>query len=139
MKLNLGPEIDREGAVIIEKFVEAGWTQEDTAFVTRTLGGVRQHLVIIPRLLWYTADEDIPQVVVWYALRCAWDASEEDIREIHAPAMVEWLKAVGLTPFKDEDAGMLTHFRRLPDQEWPTFDCYVNPSYPKGLWENHTL
>lgn len=143
MKLNLGPEIDREIARIIEKFVEAGWTQKDTGFATRNAGGLEMDVVVAPKLLWYRADEKIDQAVVWHGLRFSWKCPVEAIREVQAPAMRDWLQSVGLTPFKDEDVrGLLTCFRERPDDdfgEWHSYECWVNPDYPDGKWANHAL
>jgi len=145
VKLNLGPEIDRATACIMAKFVEDGWTQEDIGFAWRKIGDVEVNVVVAPKLLWYKADEEIPQAVVWYGLRFSWRCPVEEIEQLQAGAMMGWLKSVGLPPFKDEDVrGLLTRFKERfdlddEDSEYHTYECWVNPDYPEGKWDNHTL
>ena len=146
MKLNLGPEIEREIADIMDKFEADGWTKEDLNYAWKEDGDgdcISQSVTVTPMLLYYTADLDIPQVVVWYQLRFAWLTDLDEVEKLMAQAMVTKLKAWGLTPFHDQDVELLGHFRYLVRQEaaegWTTYACAVNPSYPKGLSENHTL
>ena len=140
MKLNLGPEINREVADIMAKFEADGWTKEDLNFAWKDDS---QSVTVLPRLLYYTADMDIPQVVIWYQLRFAWREDRDEVIEMMAEAMVSRLKAWGLAPFHDQDADLLGYFRYLVRQEevegWMTYACAVNPSYPEGKSENHVL
>ena len=52
------------------------------------------------------------------------------------------LNAIGLKPFKDEDAGGNGKIFVKQRKDMPGYViayCYVNPDFPEGWWENHTL
>ncbi len=74
--------------------------------------------------------------VPWICVRVCFE-SEVQEREI-----LKWLvskfKEIEYPPFMDEDA-TFNHFRKTERRGFNDFEMYVNPSYPEGMWENHTL
>ena len=53
----------------------------------------------------------------------------------------EWTKKLPWKPFYDEDATFgIYRMKTSPySRDWTQYVFYVNPDYPDGWWENHTL
>ena len=52
--------------------------------------------------------------------------------------MVENFKGINYRPFMDEDATW-NYFAKEERKGYTKYKMYVNPDYPEGYWENHTL
>ena len=149
MKINIGKVTELEIISIINKLEKKGFNQVDEAYLEvecpieihpdaknenyrNTLG-----VVLYPELLEYREDGEYV-ITPWICAKIELESLDENIeREI-----VKWLKSTleetKLTPFKDEDsfAGCSTRHR---GKGYSIIKLYINPDYPDGYWENHTL
>jgi hypothetical protein len=166
--VNISPELDQEIEDLIDAlckdseceqidfgYVEAKmpfevWPDSQNQDFKNKLG-----LVFYPELLSYgdPVRKGLVQRVPWIACRLelssessAWVNGNEDqgiTRKLLA-RIIEKLKGAGYQPFMDEDA-VWNHWKRETrngsgtDYKYVEYTCYVNPSYPKGHWENHVL
>ena len=99
-------------------------------------------IVFYPELLSYgNPDKKSESVTVpWIACRITVDSTNDDKLVIE---LLKWiadrLKEINYKPFMDEDA-YFNHWKKdLSHKDFKEYTCYVNPSYPEGWWENHTL
>lgn len=80
------------------------------------------------------------QLTPWVVCRTEIEngSKHEEIKKI-----LEWLKnkiveSTKLKPFQDEDA-YLMYWKSEEANGYTKYSCYINPSYPDGWWENHTI
>ena len=111
-------------------------------------------LVMYPELLSYTdhyIDRGNPEVdkagsrnykaknvtVPWICVRFELEGDQTIARDL-CKWVVQKFKAINYYPFMDEDAAY-NHFSKEERRGYTKYKMYVNPSYPEGMWENHTL
>jgi len=76
--------------------------------------------------------------VPWICVRFEIEGEFPEIKDL-LKWMISKFKEAGYPPFMDEDA-TFNHFKKEERRGGYTqFKMYVNPSYPEGMWENHTL
>jgi hypothetical protein len=75
--------------------------------------------------------------VPWICVRFELEG-EQPIAKDLCKWLVQKFKDIGYYPFMDEDAAY-NHFAKDERRGYTKYKMYVNPSYPEGLWENHTL
>jgi len=132
MIFDLSKQIDIDTIKIIKLLMKFDWVQKDEALMAHK--DFRSGVVIFPKLLYYNQDK-IDQVHVW--MQCRFESTEEEVKN-----MVDYFRGIfekfDFKPFKDEDAhrGNFTLRKRLPFTE---ASFYLNPDYPSGYWENHTI
>ena len=147
MDINIQPEIDREIEGIMKKLQDKDpnfkWS-DDHYFEVKTpfLINVdakneewrtKLGLVFYPELLSYN-NQTTPWICVRFELE-GYDS--ETVRDL-CKWLVQKFKDVGLYPFMDEDSTW-NYFRMEEKRGYTKYKMFVNPSYPKGYWENHTL
>ena len=167
-KINIAPELDAEIEELISKLCSTdGCEQVDTGYVEMKMPSEvwpdsknedfknKIGLVFYPELLSYGDPDKSGSVqrVPWIAVRLnlsnessAWvrDQEDQDVTSTMLDTIIKKLEAAGYKPFMDEDA-FWSHWKRETkggDSKTYTnvdYTCYVNPSYPKGHWENHTI
>lgn len=165
MKVNLNNEIEKEIQDLIDKLCENGsYKQVDECIIEVDLPFVvnpnsksddwkkRIYVIFYHELLSYRAnyfDEDptktyrkrdfVDFITPWICCRIELEGrrSIEDERRV-CDSYVKNLKKIGYSPFTDEDASHL-HWRRTEQNGWVKLECFVNPDYPNGWWENHVL
>jgi hypothetical protein len=140
MKTNLKQEIEKDMDFIIDKFLSIpglGWKREDCYYITRKMesGDIKLSIVFYPQILHYRENEE-NKSVVW--IRCRVYSTNNSDFTI-ANQIKEDIKLTGLKPFYDEDAWKNIFTRPLTDTESTQFSFFMNPDYPNGYWENHTI
>lgn len=153
-KTDLAPEMANEIEELIVKLCDKGANREDTHYITYdtpyeiTPGSAHpKHLGIVfyTDLISYSDTEDKNKAVgyvlqPWIACRISLDnveRSHEDVKTI-LDWVVKKVEEIGLKPFMDEDASY-NHWNRKEASDYTEYTMYVNPSYPDGVWENHTI
>jgi hypothetical protein len=160
MKLNLHSYLQTEldNLVTIMRNCD-GWKQIDcyTFESTKLFGGKEIILVFYPELLTYgyvyfegagvydngknRKSED--WTTPWIACRVELEG-EQNTPWHHdvLKELKEWAKEkLPWQPFFDEDAcyGIYSRQCSAYSRDWTEYIFYINPDYPKGWWENHTL
>ena len=97
-------------------------------------------IVVIPRILYYSDRSNRgDQAVVW--MKCRFESQSSDDLEIMIKHIKEEvIPKLPWKPFYDEDAHRNNFSRPHQDRhgDWIA-GFYLNPDYPKGWWENHTI
>jgi len=148
MKTDISREIYKEIEGLISKLVseykddtkqiDEMYIEMSTEMRERSIG-----LVFYPKLLTYGnggSRGNGPKVVPWICVRMEFedgDQATEDIRDI-LKWIIERFKKISYSPFKDEDASH-GYFTKETRRGWTKYSMYVNPDFPEGQWENHTL
>jgi len=156
MDLNLAEWIDSDLAKVGDMLKNVGFKQIDNHAYeidvqTIAHGGKVEgtykpfFIVIYPKLLTYAEIPSKARTKKGYAIT-PWIACRVTMYDMFMPEMLEnnirLLESVILKlpirPFKDEDAfkGMFT---KVQDGEMYTLTFYLNPAYPNGWWDNHTI
>lgn len=149
MKQDISTQTDQEIGEIIKKLKDNGWEQEDISYISKLVNNKKIEMVLYPELLSYYSDYDRRYVTVpWICVKYEYyldDMKKGDISKnsltITEGATNEMIKAfedIGIKPFYDEDAPQ-RHFNINRHLDEITLKMYVNPSYPNGIWQNHTL
>jgi hypothetical protein len=129
MNTDISKTTDKEIQEIIEKLKAIGYKQEDECYVSKGKLG----LVLYPALLCYSN-----AIVPWISVKMGFENIDESNARLIALALKIELESIGYTPFKDEDAfAGCASIERHP--HWIEIKLYINPDFPNGLWENHTL
>ena len=76
--------------------------------------------------------------VPWICVRFELEGEANNISRDLCKWLVDIFKEIGYRPFMDEDASFM-HFRKEEKRGYTKYKMYVNPDYPEGYWENHTL
>ena len=161
-KVDLAKEMHDEIEILINKLIEKGATREDDHYLTfktpYVINAEAQNedkkndlgIVLFTDLISFGAEEHDKEV--GYALQpwiaCRMETSGEDAPE-NLKEIQDWftdiLKSINYAPFMDEDASNNhwkkdVHKNAQNKEDWYTYyTCFVNPDYPKGFWENHTI
>ena len=94
-------------------------------------------IVLYPELLTYGNREE-STITPWICVRFELETKDQTIHRELCKWIVEKMKSIGLRPFMDEDATW-NHYTKKEHKGYTTYKLYINPSYPQGYWENHTL
>ena len=113
-------------------------------------------IVFFPTLLYYQ-DSYIPRgnpeidpagssnykrknvIVPWISVRFQLHNPDSDLQRSVCKWFVKFFKDLDLCPFLDEDS-TFNHYKKIEKRNgYFEYTLYVNPSYPEGFWENHTL
>lgn len=158
MDLDISIYTDPEITSIVNKFISAGWKQEDEAYLTKDIGistnpeaknekwKTSLGIVLFPKLLTYYNGKKW-KTEPWIAIRTSINTPSEkyleDSERLRSVAkyLTKEIKNIGMSPFKDEDA-FVQHFDRPKERKntgSTEISCYVNPSFPEGYWSNHAL
>jgi hypothetical protein len=151
MKINIAKEIEKEIQSIIEILIkkypdtvqsDIGYVEISTPFLTnpdarneewKTKAG----LVFYPELLNYSENRE-EATVPWICVRL----ELENVNNNTERDLLKWISnrfsEVNLKPFYDEDS-YLNNWRKEENRGWNKYRMYINPDYPDGYWENHTL
>lgn len=147
MKFNLQPFLERDLDLVTTVLLQSGrWKQIDchafeSIFCNRTI-----LIALYPELLEYTyvyrpgykekeaIQEDCTEA--WIACKATiLHKTEEENRRKSLEELKNWLcNDCILKPFRDEDA-----YLGIYKQQQEDFVFYINPNYPNGWWDNHTL
>lgn len=145
MKTNIAPQIDKEIQELIDKLttrfhkaeqVDEMYVEFDTGIVDNATG-----LVFYPKLLTYGsggARGNDPVTVPWICVRIELEGDDQQVARELTSFLVDSFKKLDYTPFHDEDA-FNGYFSKDERGGWTKYSMYVNPDFPKGMWENHTL
>ena len=123
----------------IQCFVSHGWVQEDIGYVRapEDLHVDFKGVMMKPRILYYyeTRNQN-PVAKIW--IQCSVFLPRDVDVNLNIKKLKQYLSKFDLKPFRDEDAyyGM---FVRSTDKTGTELMFYLNPDYPNGYWENHTL
>ena len=155
MKINLAKYLEAETTLVQQLFVELGWNLQDDIWCAKEFAGRNILLCIYPELLSYgyvyragygqsgnekekrTYEE---HTIPWIA--CRIEIEDEKPHNDILKGVKEWLNAnYPLKPFYDEDAtfGIFAKKCSAYSRDWTKYIFYVNPDFPDGWWENHTL
>ena len=157
-KTNLYEETNNDIKYIADKLVKGGFTQEDEWYFTidtpflvtpdakNEEWKTKISLVLFTDLLAYSENYSDnyksvgQQLTPWVVCRTELEGERkhEEVKTI-----LEWLKnkiveSTKLKPFQDEDA-YLMYWKSEEANGYAKYSCYINPSYPDGWWENHTI
>lgn len=94
-------------------------------------------LVFYPELLSYGYGDE-STTTPWVCVRFELEYPKPEIERSVCKWMVEKLKESGYKPFYDEDS-FCGYYSKEERKGYNKYKCYVNPDYPDGYWENHTL
>jgi hypothetical protein len=91
-----------------------------------------------PELLVYGNGDNV-QRTPWITCRISLEGERD---EKQTGELLKWLISMieesGYKPFMDEDARW-NHWKEEKKNGYTEYSCFVNPDYPEGHWENHTL
>lgn len=150
-KINIASEVDQEiedliGALLkneeCEQFDE-GYIEIKTPFETNPDSRNQEWknkvgMVFFPELLAY-GNRDKAQRTPWIACRVSLEGERDESK---VGELLKWLVSLieksGYKPFMDEDAKW-NHWKAEKGNDCIEYTCFVNPDYPEGHWENHTL
>jgi len=76
--------------------------------------------------------------VPWICVRFELEGEANNISRELCKWIVNIFKGIGYYPFMDEDASFM-HFSKDERRGYTKYKMYINPDYPEGYWENHTL
>lgn len=163
MLLNIREQIDNEIEEIIDKLilhnsnfkiVDDFYVEVDTPFIVcpdsrNDEWKTKIGLVFYPELLHYdqyTNDKSemndgtkrIGVTCPWVCCRFELENPTNELISQICPWIIGVFKEIGLKPFYDEDA-YRGHFRKEDKKGYIKFKFYINPSFPDGYWQNHTL
>jgi hypothetical protein len=93
-------------------------------------------VVLYPELLTYNFGQQY--VTPWICVRFELETKDMTIHRELCKWFVDKFKAIGIEPFMDEDATW-NHYKKEERNGYTKYHLYVNPDYPNGHWENHTL
>jgi hypothetical protein len=93
-------------------------------------------LVLYPELLTYNFGKEY--ITPWICVRFELETKDMTIHRELCKWLVDKFKAIGMQPFMDEDATW-NHYKKEERKGYTKYHLYVNPDYPNGHWENHTL
>ncbi len=150
-KLNIAVEMDQEIQDLIEallknqecEMIDDGYVEIQTPFEinpdSRNPEWINKvGMVFFPELLVYGNGAQV-QRTPWIACRIS---LEGERNEQQTGELLKWLISLieksGYNPFMDEDARW-NHWKEEKKNGFSEYTCYVNPDYPQGHWENHTL
>jgi len=155
MKINLYKYLDQETTIVNQMLQKTGWKMIDDMYLEREFSGRKVGVVIYPELLRYEyvyrpgyGQSGIEKekrthethIIPWIACRMEFpddEAVSDILKEVK-----EWLKEnFPLKAFYDEDAthGIYAKKCSAYSRDWTKYIFYVNPDFPEGWWENHTL
>lgn len=162
MITNLRHEIDSEIFELIEKLEnhspdfqheDGRWMEFKTPYLTNPDSRNEEWknkigIVFYPELLSYTERYVNPETnelsrmrehvtIPWICVRFELEGDQSISMDL-CKWLVSIFKEIKYTPFKDEDA-TYNHFAKEESRGYTKYKMYVNPSYPNGMWENHTL
>lgn len=161
MKINLNRYLNQEISALVAIFKNTGdWKQMDVEALESKIefGGKEIVLVFYPELLtynytWYegggahidSRNKRSEEVTTpWIACRIELEGEQDTYW--HHDVLKElkgWIyeKLPCRKPFYDEDAchGIYSRQCSAYSRNWTNYIFYVNPDYPQGWWENHTL
>jgi hypothetical protein len=151
MKINITKEIEAEIQSIIERLIkkypdtvqsDIGYIEISTPFVTNAEARNEEWktkigLVFYPELLTYSENnEEI--TTPWICVRLELENPNPEIEG----DLLKWISnrfsEIENKPFYDEDA-YRGNWRKEERRGWNKYKMYINPDYPEGYWENHTL
>jgi len=143
MKLNIAKESENEVETLIGKILKEypDSNREDNTYLEMKTGikGIENiGIVFYPKLLTYGFGST-EAITPWICVRLEIEdgLAEDSIRKL-LRWMVSIFKNIGYFPFMDEDA-TAQHFSKDERKGWTKYSMFVNPDYPEGIWENHTL
>jgi hypothetical protein len=93
-------------------------------------------VVLYPELLTYNFGQQY--VTPWICVMFELETKDMTIHRELCKWFVDKFKAIGMEPFMDEDATW-NHYKKEECNGYTKYHLYVNPDYPNGHWENHTL
>jgi hypothetical protein len=76
--------------------------------------------------------------VPWICVRFELENESQSVARDLCKWLVSIFKEIGYPPFMDEDS-TFNFFRKQERNGYTKYQMYVNPDYPEGYWENHTL
>lgn len=76
--------------------------------------------------------------VPWICVRFGFENDGQKAARDVCKWLVGIFKEIGYYPFMDEDASF-NFFAKEERNGYTKYKMYVNPSYPEGYWENHSL
>jgi len=138
MDINLAVETNKEIEEIQDLLLKTfpnKFKQQDTFCLTCKYNNKDYYLVFYPELLSYGYGKT-EKCEVWIC--CEFEFEGDDIPNMFLDKIVETFQQINLTPFHDEDA-YRGYWKKKDNKGWYKLSCYINPSYPEGKWENHTL
>jgi hypothetical protein len=147
MDINIQPEIDQEIRKVMETLSEMYSefsVSDDHYFEVLTPFLINPDsrneewknkigLVFYPELLSY-ANQTTP----WICVRFELEGYDNEFSRDLCKWIVEKFKQAGYPPFMDEDSTW-NYFQREETKGYTKYKMFINPSYPKGYWENHAL
>jgi hypothetical protein len=153
-KIDIASEVDGEIETLISDMlknkeceqVDTGYLEIETPFIINPDSNNKEWInktgmVFYPELLTYGNSDRSGKVqrTPWIACRVSIEGEKTDAE---MKELLNWLvsliKKSGYIPFMDEDA-RFNHWKENKGKGFSEYTCYVNPSYPKGHWENHAL
>lgn len=151
MNINIQPQIDKEINELMEKLTQSNpdfqmaddhYFEVKVPFVTNPDARNEEWktkigLVFYPELLSYGYGDD-SITTPWICVRFELESPDNDTERDLCKWIVESLKSAGYKPFYDEDA-FRGYYKKEERKGYNQYKCYVNPNYPDGYWENHTL
>lgn len=139
MKLNMLKMWDLDAFKIGEALISYGIEHVDcNAYQWNCEGGVIVYINLLPEFLFYFNDHvEENTMTMW--VKCQVQCKQEDL-DVTVLKFKELFSALPYKPFKDEDAYYGYFSRPKTDVDGFTkIAFFLNPDYPSGWWENHTL
>jgi hypothetical protein len=150
MKINLIDQINADINLITKEFtVNHGWHHTDAQMMTKSIEKTEVNLIMSPKILSY--EEKNYQSQIWYA--CIFTVNDLKMKSTFE-YFLRLFPALKYKPFKDEDA-LHQHFVPYKKEEHATTlfkrmfrsthkrlsksAFFINPDYPDGYWNNHTI
>lgn len=151
MKINIAHDIEKEIQSITEKLIknypdtvqsDIGYVEVSTPFLTNPDARNEEWktkigLVFYPELLSYSENRE-EVTVPWICVRLELETGNPEIERDLLKWISDRFTEIDLKPFYDEDA-YCNRWRKEEKKGWNKYRMYINPDYPQGYWENHTL
>jgi len=137
MLLDLWPYIVRDFEWVCAALIGKGWQREGENILWKRIRGKEYFITLVPQILYFHFNER-QRAIPWIAVKTFSDP-DNPLPRFVLQEIIEDLYYSGLKPFYDEDAWKKFFRRGKTRFGEDVFACYVNPDFPKGYWENHTL
>jgi hypothetical protein len=153
-KINIAEEVDREIQTLMEALLkneecemfDDGYIEIQTPFESNpdSINPESENkvgMVFFPELLTYGNEGKSNKVqrTPWIACRVSLEGERNELKDRELlKFLVSLIEKSGYKPFMDEDAKW-NHWREDEGNGYIEYTCFVNPDYPEGHWENHTL
>ena len=138
MLIDLWPYVEKDLDQVCLALTTKGWQREDENILSKEIRRKRYAITLVPRLLYYYF-QNAHRAIPWIAVRIINYSDDHPIPTFVLQEILEDLYYSNLKPFYDEDAWKGFFSKEKTRFGEDIYICYINPDFPTGYWENHTI